>query len=83
MFETTLHLQKTFFSETEKVLIEHAGMRASGFLYPSGVQAIRLENELGQMTVLPFQGQQIWHLEFFGRTLTMQRSEERRVGKEC
>ena len=72
MSEITLHLQKSFFSEHEKVLIEHAGLRASGFLYPSGVHAIRLENELGQMTVLPFQGQQIWHLEFFGRTLTMQ-----------
>jgi Domain of unknown function (DUF4432) len=71
MSQTTIHLQKSFFSENEKILIEHQGLRASGFLYNSGVHAIRLENELGQMTVLPFQGQQIWHLEFYGRTLTM------------
>jgi Domain of unknown function (DUF4432) len=72
MPESIIHLQPSFFAESEKILVEHAGLTASSFLYPSGVHAIRLQNNLGQMTVLPFQGQQIWHLEFFGRTLTMQ-----------
>jgi hypothetical protein len=72
MPESIIHLQPSFFTEHEKILVEHAGLTASSFLYPSGVHAIRLENKLGQMTVLPYQGQQIWHLEFFGRTLTMQ-----------
>jgi Domain of unknown function (DUF4432) len=72
MSEITFHLHKSFFHEREHTLVEHAGLRASSFLYPSGVHAIRLENQLGQMTVLPYQGQQIWHLEFHGRTLTMQ-----------
>ncbi|MEM7029422.1 MAG: DUF4432 family protein [Chloroflexota bacterium] len=70
-WENTLHLHPTFFSESEKTLVEIAGLTASTFLYKSGVAGLRLRNELGQVTLLPYQGQQIWHAEFFGRTLTM------------
>lgn len=70
-FETTIHLQPSFFSEREKTLAEFGTLRATSFLYPSGVHAIRLTNELGEMIVLPFHGQQIWKLAFFGRDLTM------------
>ncbi len=70
-WETTIHLQKSQFSELEKPLAELGNLKASTFLYPSGVHGIRLQNEVGQMVVLPFQGQQIWSLEFFGRNLTM------------
>jgi hypothetical protein len=70
-WETSIHLHKNQFSELEKPLAEMGGLQASTFLYPSGVHGVRLRNMLGQMIVLPFQGQQIWHLEFYGRTLTM------------
>jgi Domain of unknown function (DUF4432) len=70
-WETTIHLHKTQFLDLEKPLAELGNLKASTFLYPSGVQGIRLQNEVGQMVVLPFQGQQIWSLEFYGRDLTM------------
>jgi hypothetical protein len=70
-WESIVHLHKTQFLELEKPLVEIGNLRASVFVYPSGVHAIRLQNELGQMILLPFQGQQIWSLEFFGRNLTM------------
>jgi hypothetical protein len=70
-WESIIHLHKNQFSELEKPLAEIGSLKASTFVYPSGVQAIRLQNELGQMIVLPFQGQQIWSLEFHGRNLTM------------
>ncbi len=70
-WETTIHLYKPQFSELEKPLAEFGNLKASTFLYPSGVQAVRLQNEVGQMLILPFQGQQIWSLEFYGRNLTM------------
>jgi hypothetical protein len=35
------------------------------------VCGLRLKNELGQLVLLPFQGQQIWSAEFGGRNLTM------------
>lgn len=66
-----IHLYPEFFGEAERVLAEYEGLTASTFRYRSGVCGLRLVNQAGQMTMLPFQGQQIWHLEFLGRTLTM------------
>jgi hypothetical protein len=70
-WETTIFLQKNQFNDLEKPIAELGALKASTFLYPSGVHGIRVQNEFGQMLVLPFQGQQIWSLEFFGRNLTM------------
>ncbi|MEM7347723.1 MAG: DUF4432 family protein, partial [Chloroflexota bacterium] len=41
------------------------------FLYETGVCGLRLSNQIGQITLLPFQGQQIWHAEFHEHVLTM------------
>lgn len=70
-WETITYLQRHFFTETEKILAEYDGLTATTFLYSTGVQGLRLVNQVGQITLLPFQGQQIWHAEFHGRTLTM------------
>ena len=71
-WETTINLQPYFFREAEKKIAEFEGITASTFLYDSGVCGLRLVNQVGQITLLPFQGQQVWHAEFYGRTLTMQ-----------
>jgi hypothetical protein len=68
---TTLYLEPEFFGEREKLLVKHATLSAYTFRYESGVCALRLENEIGQLVTLPFQGQQIWSAEFGGRNLTM------------
>jgi hypothetical protein len=70
-WQTTIHLQRGFFNEAEKTLAEYEGLAASLFLYSTGVQALRLKNRVGELILLPFQGQQIWHAEFYGRPLTM------------
>src|SRR4030067_321551 len=69
--QTTIHLLPGFFSEGEQVLVEHGSLTASTFRYASGVCGLRMKNELGQVEMLPFQGQQIWRAEFLGRDLTM------------
>ncbi len=46
-------------------------LTASAFLFDTGVCALRLRNELGELVLLPFQGQQIWSATFRGRNLTM------------
>jgi hypothetical protein len=35
------------------------------------VCGLRLQNDLGELVLLPFQGQQIWSASFYGRELTM------------
>lgn len=52
-------------------MVEHGTLSASTFRFGSGVHGLRLQNELGQLALLPFQGQQIWSAAFRGRTLTM------------
>ncbi len=70
--QTIINLYPHFFNKTEKVLAQWQGLEASVFKYSTGVLALRLRNSLGWMTLLPFQGQQIWHIEFYDRLLTMQ-----------
>jgi len=71
-WQTTINLHPDFFAETEKPFAEHEDLTVSTFRFSSGVHGLRLVNQTGQITLLPFQGQQIWHVEFYGRTLTMQ-----------
>jgi hypothetical protein len=69
--ETIIIISPQFFTEQEKTLAKHGPLSASTFCFASGVCALRLENEAGQLLTLPFQGQQIWSAEFGGRNLTM------------
>jgi hypothetical protein len=69
--ETIINISPQFFTEPEKILVEHGTLAASTFRFDSGVCGLRLKNELGQLVLLPFQGQQIWSAEFGGRNLTM------------
>ena len=66
-----VHLDKSLFGEKEKTLIEFGRLKASSFLFRTGVQALRIENPQGHIVVLPWQGQQIWDAVFHGRRLTM------------
>ncbi len=70
-FTTIFHLHPSFFAESERLLLESDELRATAFQYPGGVHALRLSNAVGSIIVLPYQGQQIWDAQFYGRTLTM------------
>jgi hypothetical protein len=64
------------FAEKERLLVESGTLLATTFRYPTGVAAVRLANEWGDLIVLPYQGQQIWAARFGGpgvprRELTM------------
>jgi hypothetical protein len=68
---TIINLQPYFFTETEKIILHQDTLTASTFLFESGVAGLRFKNDVGQIIMLPFQGQQIWSAEFYGRNLTM------------
>ena len=71
MSETTIHLSPTMFGESERVLIQRGRFSVSTFRFQSGVCGLRLTNDVGELVMLPFQGQQIWSATFGGRNLTM------------
>jgi len=64
-------LRPVKFTDAETVLVGHEGLTASGFRYATEVKGLRISNKLGHISLLPFQGQQIWDAAFSGRLLTM------------
>jgi len=69
--QITITLVPEQFTGTENVLATYEGLTASVYRYRSGVAVLRIANGIGHILLLPFQGQQIWDAEFFGRRLTM------------
>ena len=68
---TTFHLSRSAFDEVERPAVEHGSLKAGLFRYPTGVEAIHLENARGALIVLPYLGQMIWQAAFDGVDLTM------------
>lgn len=80
---TYIYLQPAFFSEKEKIIAKHRGITAYTFRYSTSVCGLRITNGVGEVHLLPFQGQQIWRAKFEGRELTMKSMfEEPRPTKE-
>ncbi|MGL4651694.1 MAG: DUF4432 family protein, partial [Caldilineaceae bacterium] len=71
MGATRVSLTPAMFESKERLLVEHGRLVATAFRFDSGVAALRLSNGLGELVVLPFQGQQIWSATMGGRNLTM------------
>ena len=69
--ETRIHLAPSFFPAHETPLVKSGPLTAFAFRFPSGVEALRLCNQVGQLVMLPFQGQQVWSARFHDRDLTM------------
>ena len=67
----TIALMPEQFTGAETVLANYEGLKASVYRHRSGVATLRIANGAGHIALLPFQGQQIWDAEFFGRRLTM------------
>jgi len=66
-----IYLQKNFFTEKERLLLENDDFKVSVFKYDSGVEAVRVKNKKGEFIWLPYKGQQIWRASFCERDLTM------------
>ena len=67
----TVTLRPEHFTPARRALATYGGMTATCFRYDSGVAGLTIANEAGHVDLLPFQGQQIWDAQFFGRRLTM------------
>lgn len=67
-----IRLQRSFFTERERVHLDYAGLQASLFRYDTGVEAIRIANTRGHAIVLPYMGQMLWDAVFDGVGLAME-----------
>ena len=69
--ETRFDLTAVHYDGLERPIASTDGIAVSAFRYPTGIDAIRLTNSVGEIVILPFHGQQIWDATFHGRRLTM------------
>lgn len=69
--KTHLPLRREQFHFTPEVLLESDDFRVELFRYPAGIEAVRIHNRRGSVTVLPFLGQMIWDVQFDDHNLTM------------
>jgi Domain of unknown function (DUF4432) len=70
--QVAVDLKRSFFGETERIVLRYGQCTASLFRYRAGVEAIRLTNECGHIIVLPYMGQIVWRAVFDGVELAMQ-----------
>lgn len=66
-----IHLSPAQFNDKESELVQAGEFSASAFRFASGVCGLRMRNAVGEIVILPWQGQQIWSASFYGRKLTM------------
>lgn len=66
-----INLRKDFFPGSDLELATYGNMKITAFKFPSGVEALTVENTKGFFTILPFKGQQLWELHFAGQDLSM------------
>ena len=78
-YQGEIYLKKDFFTEKDKKILDFKGQEAYIFKYDSGVEAIKLTNNYGYISVLPFMGMQIWDVVFNGRNLAMKTTFSRPV----
>jgi len=68
---TKIMLDRSFFTETVKVLLENDEFQVTAFQYPSGIQALKIKNSRGYVELLPYMGQIIWDANFDGISLRL------------
>ncbi len=69
--EGKIVLYKSMFATDERLIFESGSLSVSTFTYSTGVEAVRLKNDKGFLTLLPFMGQMIWEMEFLDHNLVM------------
>jgi hypothetical protein len=65
-------LPRASFGEKAREAVAFGGLQAHLFRYDTGVEAVRLSHDRGNVVVLPFLGQIVWSAMFDGVELAMQ-----------
>ncbi len=61
---TLIPLHRSLFTEKPTLILQNDQFSATAFRYQTGVEGLRIENQQGYLTILPFLGQMIWDAEF-------------------
>ncbi|MFC6323550.1 aldose 1-epimerase family protein [Companilactobacillus baiquanensis] len=67
----TIHLTHKLFNDTPFKILENDNFSAESFVYPSGVEGLKISNSRGYLILLPYMGMIIWDAIFDGESLKM------------
>lgn len=67
----TIALHEDSFHTAERLQVRHGPITIHSFRYSTGVAALRVRTDRGEIVLLPFQGHQLWSVSFAGRELAM------------
>ena len=67
---TRVSIRPDFFRDRPLELLSSGELRATAFLYETGIAGLRIENSRSSMVVLPYMGKQVWFVDFDGRRLS-------------
>ncbi|WP_334329547.1 aldose 1-epimerase family protein [Companilactobacillus sp. HBUAS59699] len=68
---STIHLTHSLFNEKPFKVLENDSFSVESFIYPSGVEGLKVSNSRGHLTLLPYMGMIIWDAIFDGQSLKM------------
>ncbi|MFP4331230.1 MAG: DUF4432 family protein [Spirochaetaceae bacterium] len=66
------YLHREAFGKAEELVASAGVIEVRTFRFTTGVEALKVTTAVGEVVLLPFQGQQIWDAHFYGRRLTME-----------
>ena len=66
-----IELYRDHFSRDTRTVVTLGALSAETFLYSTGVEAVRIQNGAGYAVILPYMGQMVWDMEFYGHRGTM------------
>jgi hypothetical protein len=66
-----INLNAIRFADQPAIILQAGCMTVHAFRYSTGIEAVTVTTPRGEITVLPFKGQQIWRAAFDGRQLAM------------
>ena len=69
--QSKIHIYENYFTEKEKTIFSNGNLSASLFIYDTGVKAIKIKNDKGSASLLPYMGQMVWRCDFNGKELAM------------
>lgn len=65
-----IYINKNMFQDRESILLEYKDLTILTFLFPSGVEGLKVKNNNLEFDLLPYKGHQIWNFKINGENVT-------------
>ena len=68
--QARMNIRPEFFSDRPVDLVSCGSLSVRAFRYETGIDALKVSNDVASLVVLPYVGMQVWFVTFRGRDFT-------------